>query len=129
MNVVHIDPELSERIEALKNTDEDFEAKIQFAVNKAVNDVLDEWVDQKLDQERVAFEEQHALLMERYLGQYVAFHEGEVIDADESERQLYIRIRQQFPYTVVAIFPVEETSQMRTHYSTRTQLRSKGLDN
>jgi hypothetical protein len=125
VNVVHLDAELSERIEALKNSSEDFEAKIHSAVNKAVNDVLDEWVDQKLDQERFAFETQHAQLVETYLGKYVAFHEGKLIDADESERQLYIRVRHRFPQTVVAIFPVDETSEMRTHHSTRTQLSSR----
>lgn len=129
MNIVHLDPELSERIAALKHAGEDFEIRIQSAVNKAVNDVLDEWIDQKLDQERFAFETQHAQLVETYLGQYVAFHEGKLIDADESERQLYIRIRQQFPHTVVAIFPVDETNEMRTHRSTRTQLAAKMKDN
>jgi len=125
MNVVHLDQELSERIEALKSTGADFEAKIHSAVNKAVNDVLDEWVDQKLDQERLAFEAQHAQLVDTYLHKYVAFHEGVLVDADESERQLYIRARQRFQHTVVAIFPVDETSEMRAHHSTRTQLASR----
>jgi hypothetical protein len=124
MNVVHLDPEVAERIAALRNAGEDFEARIQSAVNKAVNDVLDEWVDQKLDRERLAFETQHAQLVEAHLGKYVAFHDGELIDADESERQLYIRVRQRFPHTVVAIFPVDETNAMRTHYATLTQLVS-----
>jgi hypothetical protein len=124
MNVIHLDPKLSERIEALKNSGEDVEAKIQKAVNKAVRTILEEWVDQKLDEERAAFEAQHPHLVTAYLGKYVAFHQGQLIDTDESERQLYIRVRQQFPDTVVAIFPVDETSQMRVHYSTNTRLAS-----
>ncbi len=80
-----------------------------------VNALLDEPTDQLLDDEQTAFAALHTQLAHTHFGQYVAIHKGKLIDADVNQRELYIRVHQQRPDTVIGIFPVRESSQMPIH--------------
>jgi hypothetical protein len=44
------------------------------------------------------FEQMRNQLLERYEGKYVAFYEGEVLDLDDDERELAIRIFDTYGY-------------------------------
>jgi len=87
--------------------------------------------DQKLDQEKAAFEAMHAQLAQTHLGQFVAIHVGKLIDRDVNQRELYIRVHRNHPDTVIGIFPVRESSQMPTHHhlgSHRTNILTDTAD-
>lgn len=47
----------------------------------------------KLDREIAAYEKQHPILKQTYLGQWVAIHQGQLVDHDPDEPSLYRRIR------------------------------------
>ncbi len=45
---------------------------------------------------------------ERYRGEYVALHQGKVIDHDPDQRALYIRIRECYGHAPVPILPADQ---------------------
>lgn len=45
----------------------------------------------------------------RYQGQFVAVHDGEVVDCDTDQRALYVRIRERFGQIPILIVPGEQT--------------------
>ena len=55
----------------------------------------------KMTQEYVAYQVMHEELLAKYAGQYVAIHQGQVIDHDESEALLLQRLNQNYPDEVV----------------------------
>ncbi|HRJ43260.1 MAG: hypothetical protein KJZ86_05840 [Caldilineaceae bacterium] len=63
----------------------------------------------KLDQECDFYEESHAQIVEKYLGQYVAIHHRQVVDADADGTVLSKRVRQKFGRVPIAIIHVQET--------------------
>ncbi|MCE7988907.1 MAG: hypothetical protein DYG89_47735 [Caldilinea sp. CFX5] len=80
-----------------------------------VNALVEEEVAQTLDREQAAFEALHTQLIHTHFGQFVAINEGILIDADVNQRELYIRVHQHRPDTVIGIFPVRESNQMPVH--------------
>lgn len=77
-------------------------------VNEAVEGYLRERDRKKLEAEAAALTTMHAELKQRYLGRWVAVHEGRVIDHDQELAPLYARIRQLYPRTAVLMRQVEE---------------------
>ena len=79
---------------------------IQVAANRAVRP--EELVEnalrvylRQLDHEKIkaeaeAFRKMHAALVGQHLGQYVAIHQGQLVDHDADFQALHHRIRQQF---------------------------------
>jgi hypothetical protein len=120
MNSVTIDPEVAVRLENYQQSE--IEPEIRRIVNDALREYLRSLERQKLRREQEAFEEQYLQLKHEYLGRYVAFHKGQLVDVDENERALYIRVHQRFPNTVIGIFPVDETSPLRVHRHLSTRL-------
>lgn len=59
-------------------------------------------------QEAAAFDTQHETLKQRYLGQFVAMQQGEVIDADDNVSRLMERIQDNYPNQIVLIRQVKE---------------------
>jgi len=57
------------------------------------------------------YHQRHAELKAQYLGQYIAMHEGQVVDHDADFPTLRQRIRQQFENTPVMITLVEEDAE------------------
>lgn len=114
---IRLDPELLATIvELQKSLNGDLTAKVNDAINDAVTALVEEFNDQKLDQEQAAFAAMHAQLVQTHFGQFVAIHQGKLIDADVNQRTLYIRVHQNHPHTVIGIFPVRESSQMPVHH-------------
>lgn len=63
----------------------------------------------KMDAEIAAYEAQYKMLIDTYLNQYVAFHQGELIDHDTDRQALLSRIDHQHPHETILIRKVEET--------------------
>jgi hypothetical protein len=53
--------------------------------------------DPAVDREMEAYIAMHPMLKEKYFGKYVAVYHGELIDYDEDQESLYIRIDEQYP--------------------------------
>ncbi len=62
--------------------------------------------DDAMWREELAFQRLHPELVKRYLGEYVAVLDGQVIDHDRDQVALYKRIRQRYPDQFVLISPV-----------------------
>jgi hypothetical protein len=62
----------------------------------------------KIDAEVKAYHRKHPRLRAKYLGKYIAMHNGRVVDHDQDASALYQRIRKRFGQTPVLIRLVEE---------------------
>ena len=102
------EPELVERIEqaAAKQGITSYEM-----LTTAVNELLDKVARQKIRAESQAFKEMYMDLTTNYMGQYVAVHNGEVIDHDEDGRMLYLRIREHYGNIAILIRQVTDKTE------------------
>lgn len=71
--------------------------------DRAIHQFLRQIAERKIAQEEEYFQTQHNLLLQTYHGQYIAMHDGQVIDSDQDELVLYLRIRQQYPLIGILI--------------------------
>jgi hypothetical protein len=62
----------------------------------------------KIEREQQLYEAQHTDLLAGYQGQYIAMHEGKVVDQDVDRIALSRRIRQHYGRTAVLITQVRE---------------------
>ena len=67
--------------------------------------------ERKIDQEMEAYRAMHVKLKQRFLGKYVAIHDGELVDHDADRRALFQRVRQKYGSAAVLITPVEEKAE------------------
>ena len=72
-------------------------------VNQAVRERLEQLEDQKLKAEAQAFERLHPQLVQQYFGQFVAVHEGQVVDVDADFGTLFLRVQKQLGDVIVLI--------------------------
>lgn len=80
-------------------------------VSDIVNDVLADTFSQpqsdinparaKMLKEVEIYKSMHPSLVEKYLGQYVAIYQGELVDHDADQEALFFRVREQYPNQVV----------------------------
>jgi hypothetical protein len=64
--------------------------------------------DTIVDKEETAFKRLHPMLRKKYLGQYVAIYQGELIDHDPDQVALFLRIKEIYPDEFIWIAPVGE---------------------
>ncbi|MEZ4862658.1 MAG: DUF5678 domain-containing protein [Caldilineaceae bacterium] len=81
-------------------------------LDKAVIEFLEKVAVQKLQDETAAFEKMHAQLVEKYLGEYVAVHNGIIVDHDAEARTLYLRIRAKLGQMPILLRQVTEDAQL-----------------
>lgn len=62
----------------------------------------------KIEREQRHYEAQHAELLALYHGQYIAMHDGKVVDHDSDRVALRRRIRDRYGAIAILITPVEE---------------------
>lgn len=79
-------------------------------------------VRKKIQSETEAFVTQYEILLAKYLGQYVAMHEGKVIDHDVDLRTLHLRVYERVGYTPVLL------KQVTAELERALVLRSPRLD-
>ena len=70
---------------------------VEAVVAEAIQEHLEMMAEAKIDQEIALFEQQHPLLVQKYLGQVVAIHEGQVVDTDSDFELLFLRVQGKFP--------------------------------
>ena len=71
---------------------------------------------EKLESEIAAFESMHASLKEQYFSQFVAIHNGEVIDSDVDFAAVFLRVRARLGYVPVLIRMVGAKPQMELRF-------------
>ena len=93
----------------LKAAAEEHETTADALLEDAARQYLWEMERQKISEESEMFRQQYPELKEKYLGQYVAMHQGKVVDHDVNEDELWKRVRERYGRTPVLIVRVEET--------------------
>jgi hypothetical protein len=66
--------------------------------------------DTAIAREEAAFYRMHVDLLQKYLGEYVAVYNEEMVDHDRDQVALYLRIKALYPGQFVWIVPVRETA-------------------
>ncbi len=81
-------------------------------ISDLVTEVLQRYLweakERKIDREMEAYRMMHAELKGRFLGKYVAIHNGKLVDHDADRRALSRRVRRQYGNAAVLITPVED---------------------
>ena len=100
---VALQPDLVERVHRItKSTG----TTVRDFVDQAVRERLQQLEDLKLKAEVQAFERMHPQLVKQYLGQFVAVHEGQIVDADVDFEALFLRLEKRLGDVPVLIRPV-----------------------
>lgn len=69
----------------------------------AIQQYLRREADRKIHEEEKVYRLQHEELLTNYNGRFIAMHNGQVIDNDEDELTLLLRVRKQYPHTGILI--------------------------
>lgn len=111
--VINIEPTLQAKLEEISQS---LSRPIDELVNEAVSEYLNYLVEQQLDAEIKAFERMHPDLRAKYVGQFVAIHQGQVVDTDPDFEQLFTRIQSRFGDQTVLIREVGPTPDEEWHF-------------
>jgi len=108
MPTVAVELELYRRVEeaALEQ-----EASVSEVLAEAVQRYLWELDRHKISEESKIYRQRHAELKAQYLDQYIAMHNGQVVDHDTDFQTLRQRIRQRFERTPVMITLVDDVAE------------------
>jgi len=109
MLTIALQPNLIERLEQVAADEDTSAAEL---LDLAVTEFLEKIALQKLQDETHAFEASHPQLVQQYFGEYVAIHNGAVVDHDLDARQLHLRIRTQFGQQPILLRQVTETAEL-----------------
>jgi hypothetical protein len=61
----------------------------------------------EMNREMDAYRAQHAQILEKYRGEFIAMYQGEIVDHDSEMRALYLRIDERFPDETVLMKQVK----------------------
>ena len=89
MVAINLKPDLAKQITYLA---ENSQASTEAFVDKALRTYIVQFRREKIRAENKAFEQQRETLLAKYPGQYVAVHNGQVIDHDQNLRTLHLRV-------------------------------------
>jgi len=105
MSTVFVEPELFKRVQeaALEH-----KTGVDEILAKAIQSYLWELDRRRISEEGRIYRQRHAELRTRYLGQYIAMHNGQVVDHDADFQELRQRVRNRFGRTPVMMTLVEE---------------------
>ena len=103
-----IEPQLFSRVEQAAD-----EHKI--GMDRILTDALRRYLweldRRKISEESQVYQQRHAELKAQYLGQYIAMHNGQVVDHDMDVTVLRQRVRQRFGRRPVMVTLVEEVAE------------------
>jgi hypothetical protein len=100
--------------ERVKQTAQNKQQSVDEYVSELIASALDEngtvpmTNDEALAQEARAWESLYPMLKEKYPGQYIAIHQGQVLDVDEDALSLNRRVRTNHPNNTIWISQVKE---------------------
>ena len=114
--------ELADRLEQIAKA-EGLEA--EELINRALSEYLESLEREKLAAEARSFEKMHTALKEKYLGQFVAMHNGQVVDADADFEALFLRIQARFGHVPVLIRRVSENPRLELRFLSPRLERAK----
>jgi 4-alpha-glucanotransferase len=97
---INLKQDLAEQISSLSGKSQ---AKAEAFVDKALRVYLAQFRREKSRAEAEAFNQQQQQLLAKYSGQYVAVHNGQVIDHDQDLRTLHLRVFDRLNYTPVLL--------------------------
>lgn len=80
-------------------------------VERALQQYLFRQRQEKIARERRWYEAHHQEVVQQYRGQYVAIHNGQIVDTDQDGRTLSKRIRQHYGRTAIALIQVADTAE------------------
>ena len=84
---------------------------IEEAVGRAVANYRKELGHRKIGAEAEMFKRKHPRLRAKYMGKFIAMHNGRVVDHDADAGKLYLRVRKRFGRTPVLIRQVTEEAE------------------
>jgi hypothetical protein len=100
MTAVSLRPDL---LEALDQTARQEDVDVDELINAAVSQYLAQIRQRKIQAESRAFDAMKADLLLKYPGEYVAVHNGQVIDHDPDLRTLHLRVYEKYGRTPVLL--------------------------
>jgi hypothetical protein len=124
MTTIQLVPDLAEQIESLVGSDP---AKTQAFIENAVRTQIARLHQSKIRRETEAYMAQHQELLAAYPEQYIAMHQGNVIDHDTNLRTLHLRVYQELGHTPVLLKKVTDATATRelVFHSPRLQRRDE----
>ena len=123
MDSIALRPELRESLER----DAALESRtVEELVNEAVARYVRDRQRDKIRRETDAYERLHPELARDHIGEWVAIHEGKLVDHDADVSALYTRIRAQFGRTSVLIRQVRDQPVDAIHVRTPSTGRRSG---
>jgi hypothetical protein len=72
-------------------------------IEKAIRDLLRAEASRILAHETDAFRTMHEQLLQKYAGEYVAIHQGQLVDHDVDQFALYLRMDEQYPDEIILL--------------------------
>jgi hypothetical protein len=103
-------PDLVEQLQQVATAED---TSTEELLDRAVIEFLEGVALRKLEDETATFERMHAQLVNRYLNEYVAIHNGAVVDHDTEVRHLYLRVRAKFGQMPILLRQVTEDVQLQ----------------
>ncbi|MGH2594201.1 MAG: hypothetical protein ACRDGG_11885 [Anaerolineae bacterium] len=100
MLTVTLKPDIAEQIDRLAG---ETQTSAEVFVDRALRSYLAQFDREKIRAEMKAFEQLRGTLLAQYRGEYVAIHEGQVIDHDPDLRTLHLRVFARLGHTVVLL--------------------------
>lgn len=114
---LEIPAELYERIERLAAVRE---TPVAYLLEDALALVEDQPIElvrsEALSREEAAYRAMHSDLFEKYAGQYVAVHDGQLVGVDEDESALEARVNARFPDQIILLKQVQQSPMREVHY-------------
>lgn len=107
MTTLTLKPDLTRQIEYLAGTKQ---TEQEAFIDKAVRQYIAQFRRDKIRAETESFEAQYQSLLSQYLNQYVAFHDGQVIDHDVDLRALHLRVFARLGHTPVLLKQVTRSA-------------------
>ncbi len=103
MDTLALRPKLADQ---LKNEANRRQTSVEALANDWLEEQLWEAKRKKIEEESERFRTQHADLLKQYAGQYVAMHDGVVIDHDPDLVALHNRVREKYGDEPILMSPV-----------------------
>ena len=113
MAAITIEPILQTR---LAQAAQQLDKPIEEITDKAIREYLDRLDQLKLEAEIQAYEQMFEQLKARFAHQFVAIHNGAVLDSDADFESLFLRVQARLGNTCVLIRQVEDSPVQEWHF-------------
>ena len=91
--MINLRPDLVSQVKRITQRED---ANVEEFVDQAVRERIERLKDEKFEAEAEAYRQLHPELVKQYLGQFVAIHEGQVVDHGPDSEELFLRIKKRY---------------------------------